>query len=96
VHPVVLTGCVCRQQGFDANVGAGKREALVAEHMVEGVLAEHLVQGTEESAVVAGPCEPIVAVRGAEAIVGSEGLVEREPHGLDEEITVADVADHFE
>jgi hypothetical protein len=35
-------------------------------------------------------------VRRAEAIVGSEGLVEREPHGVDEEVTVTDVADHFE
>jgi hypothetical protein len=31
------------QQGFDANADAGKRKALIAEHMVEGALAEHLV-----------------------------------------------------
>jgi hypothetical protein len=31
------------QQGLDANVGASKRKALIAEHMVEVALAEHLV-----------------------------------------------------
>jgi hypothetical protein len=35
-------------------------------------------------------------MRRAEAIVGGEGLFEREPHGVDEEVAVADVTDHFE
>jgi hypothetical protein len=34
---------ILRQRGFDANVGASKREALIAEHLVEGGLAEHLL-----------------------------------------------------
>jgi hypothetical protein len=35
-------------------------------------------------------------MRGTKAVIASEDLDEREPHGFNEEVAGADVAEHFE
>jgi hypothetical protein len=44
---VAQRGGVLRQQGFDANMGAGQGKLLDTEHMVAGGVAKQLIQGAE-------------------------------------------------